>query len=406
MATVDVIEFGGNVEDVVWKYPAKDFSTLSQLIVNESQEALLYRDGKAYDLFGAGRYTLNTENIPLFSQMFKMQAGEKLPFQCEIYFVNRTEKMAIKWGTRPMSYLDPTCNNYSFQISAYGEMSLNISDSRKLIVKLVGQQQKLDLETIRNYFKVPINMHICSMLPKYLRERSIPIYLVDNYLLEISEYLQSRISVEMNDYGISLEKFWVEEIRKPENDPVYREVNRQRGMQVTMLTQGNLNLQQANLKAQEDMVRYTTKIQMDKMEADLKAYTNQVLGVTEKERMKTEVLLHVADNPGSGSTVQNAMIGAGVGMATAGIMNQAIGTYAQDVFSDGQVLQTPFSNNTSLGNMPNPIQLKEDESAISPEKQEEDDEIIRKKLRKLKIAWEEGHFTDEEYKARREQLLS
>lgn len=402
MSIVDVIEFGGSADDLVWRYPAKDFSTLSQLIVNESHEALLYRDGKAYDLLGAGCHTLSTANIPLFSKFFKLQAGEKLPFQCEIYFVNKTEKMAISWGTRTMNYLDPNYNNYAFPINAYGKMSLNVLDSRRLIVKLVGQQSRMDIETIRNYFKPSIITQICSTLPRYLRENAIPVERVDEHLVEIAKVLSNRVAEEMQDYGISLEKFWLEEIVKPENDPVYREINRQKGTQVTMITQGSLDIQRANLQAQEALIRQKTKIQMDQMEVDLQAYTNQALGITEKDRMKTEVLLHVADNPGGGNMVQNAVLGASVGMATAGFVNQAIGSYARDVFSEETMAYGTNINNNPLESMPSPIQLKSEISHDSSE----DDDAVRKKVRNLRIAWEEGLFTDEEYKARREELLN
>lgn len=403
MSTIDVIEFGGNSEDFVWKYPSKDFSTLTQLIVNESHEALLYRDGKAYDLLPPGKHTLTTKNIPLFSQSFKLHTGDKIPFQCEIYFVNKTEKMAIKWGTRMMNYLDPTCNNYAFPISAYGVMNLNVFDARKLVVKLVGERKSIDAETIRDYFKTPITTYVCSELPKYLREKAVSVFSIDEHINEFSKVLSEKIAPEMMEYGIALEKFWIDEITKPEHDPVYREINRQRGAQVTLIGQGSLDIQQANIKVQEEIVRHNAAIQMGREDAELRRYINETLGIREKERIEQEVLLHVADNPGGGSSVQNAMVGVGMGMATAGMINQTIGSYAHDIFGAGPIM--PMSGeNCPIGEMPNPVRLKEETNIPSMEKQEDDE--IRKKLRKLKIAWEEGCYTDEEYRERREKLMN
>lgn len=65
MKIVDLIKYEGDNKTFVWKHPSEDFNTLSQLVVHESQEALLFKDGQALDLFGPGRHTLHTKNIPL-----------------------------------------------------------------------------------------------------------------------------------------------------------------------------------------------------------------------------------------------------------------------------------------------------------------------------------------------------
>ncbi|MDR0901104.1 MAG: SPFH domain-containing protein, partial [Methanobrevibacter sp.] len=65
MDLLKVIKFEGDDSTLVWKHPEEDFNTKSQLIVHESQEAILYRNGQVLDLFGPGKYELKTENIPL-----------------------------------------------------------------------------------------------------------------------------------------------------------------------------------------------------------------------------------------------------------------------------------------------------------------------------------------------------
>lgn len=65
MAVIDVIKDEGNNDTFVYKHECEDFNTGSQLIVHESQESIFFRDGKEMDRFGAGKYTLNTESLPL-----------------------------------------------------------------------------------------------------------------------------------------------------------------------------------------------------------------------------------------------------------------------------------------------------------------------------------------------------
>ena len=111
----DVIKYEGDNSTFIWKHPCEDFNNLTQLIVHESQEAIFFMNGQALDLFGPGRYTLETQNIPQIGKFLNRATGDKTPFHCEVYFINKTEQMSIKWGTdSKVQYVDPT---YGFPIS-------------------------------------------------------------------------------------------------------------------------------------------------------------------------------------------------------------------------------------------------------------------------------------------------
>lgn len=96
---VQVIKYEGDNNTFIWKHPREDFNLGSQLIVHESQEAIFFMNGQALDLFGPGRYTPNTQNIPLIGGAVKLVTDGETPFHCEVYFINKTEQMGIKWGT-------------------------------------------------------------------------------------------------------------------------------------------------------------------------------------------------------------------------------------------------------------------------------------------------------------------
>ena len=95
----EVLKYEGDNSTFIWKHPSEDFNSLTQLIVHESQEAIFFLNGQALDLFGAGRYTLTTQNIPLVGKLLNKVTDDESPFHCEVYFINRAEQMAIRWGT-------------------------------------------------------------------------------------------------------------------------------------------------------------------------------------------------------------------------------------------------------------------------------------------------------------------
>ena len=98
MSIFEVIQKKKDDKNIVWRYPKRNFNTGSKLIVNESEEALFFRDGESLDLFGPGKYTLSTNNIPLLKRLINIPTGGKSPFTCEVYFIDKTVQQ-MKWGT-------------------------------------------------------------------------------------------------------------------------------------------------------------------------------------------------------------------------------------------------------------------------------------------------------------------
>ena len=138
MAIANIIKYEGDNSTFIWKHPCEDFNSLTQLIVHESQEAIFFMNGQALDLFGAGRHTLETQNIPKIGKILNRVTGGDSPFHCEVYFINKTVQMAIKWGTdSKIRFIEPTMG-IPLELGACGELNLQVADSRKLLLKLVG----------------------------------------------------------------------------------------------------------------------------------------------------------------------------------------------------------------------------------------------------------------------------
>ena len=131
MAIAKIIQYEGDNSTFIWKHPTVDFNNMTQLIVRESQEAVFFMNGQALDLFGPGRYTLETQNIPKLGGLLKRATGDQTPFHCEVYFINKTVQMGLKWGTDSwIRFMEPEYG-VPLEIGASGEMNMMVSDSRK-----------------------------------------------------------------------------------------------------------------------------------------------------------------------------------------------------------------------------------------------------------------------------------
>ena len=221
MAILDVIKYEGDNSTFVWKHPREDFNTSSQLIVHESQEAIFFLNGQPLDLFGSGKYTLETQNIPLLRKIINIPTGGVSAFHCEVYFINKVEQMAITWGTdSKVQYMEPV---YGFPVSigAGGEMSLRVKDSKNLLIRLVGTESFISREKLVSYFRAFLMARVKTYIAQVFKNKHISIFESDEHLNEFSDALKELLVPDFAEYGISLEQFFVTRIVKPDGDPQY-----------------------------------------------------------------------------------------------------------------------------------------------------------------------------------------
>ena len=216
MEVFDILKYEGDDKTLVWKSDKEDFNTGTQLIVHESQEAVFFRDGQALDLFGPGKYTLETANIPLLKKLINLPTGGKTRFHCEVYFINKAVALDVKWGTTSkFEVLDPQFF-VQLNVGASGSMEIKINDSRKFLVKVVGTQKTVDAEKLSNYFKEKIIMKVKTHLSTLMGQVS---YVVANqHLEEISQALQQKLNEEMEEYGVQVPNFYISTIHIPEDE--------------------------------------------------------------------------------------------------------------------------------------------------------------------------------------------
>ena len=143
-----IIKYEGDGDTLVWKHPIEDFNLGSQLIVHESQEAIFFRDGQALDAFGAGRYTLETQQLPMLEKLYKLPTDTEGTFHSEVYFINMATQMGVKWGTdSKVRLFDPT-SGLHVELGASGEFNIRVVNARKLLLRVVGTTSTLRQEDL------------------------------------------------------------------------------------------------------------------------------------------------------------------------------------------------------------------------------------------------------------------
>jgi membrane protease subunit (stomatin/prohibitin family) len=147
-------------DDVLWRYPNEDITWGAQLIVHEYEVAVFFRDGKAYDVFNAGRHTLTTLNLPLLTRLFTRIAGfQERPFKAAVIFIS-TKVFAGKYGTQAQTTeLAP--------LQVHGSFYFKVDDAQLFVNEVVGGQQAYSTEGVNNYLRGFLNEKIINELSHY-----------------------------------------------------------------------------------------------------------------------------------------------------------------------------------------------------------------------------------------------
>ncbi len=316
----DIIRYEGDNTTFIWKHPVEDFNSLTQLVVHENQEAIFFLNGQALDLFGPGRYTLETQNIPELSKALNRTTGDETPFHCEVYFINKVEQMAIKWGTdSKVQYIEPT---YGFPISigASGEMSLRADNSRKLLLKLVGTESYLTQSKLVTFFRSFLMTRVKTYIAQTMKSDGINIFEIDENLAVFSDAIKKLLVNDFADYGIALEQFFVTTIVKPDGDRQYEQFKELHFRQYAEIAE-------AKIRQQKEIIDAETEAQKIVIDSKAQAAKRAQEGYTYSQERGFDVAEKVAENEAVGEfTNMGVGLGtmAGVGGAVGGMVGGAV----------------------------------------------------------------------------------
>lgn len=222
MALIDRIKYDGDGGGwLIHKYPGEEFVLGSQLIVNEGQEAVFFKGGAAHDLFKAGTHTLRSKNLPLLGKLVKFPFGGKTPFSAEVYYVNKTARLDMNWGTaEPFQTEDPKYG-IILSIRSYGSYGIRINDGKRFVSELVGaipHGSTLDHTFVSSYFSGLLTTSVKTAVSSFMNGKKVSFLEITSYLEELSAECMKRVAPEFQRFGAELTNFYIKSISPPKED--------------------------------------------------------------------------------------------------------------------------------------------------------------------------------------------
>jgi membrane protease subunit (stomatin/prohibitin family) len=217
MAIIDVVKCD-RPDLLVWKWQppnggkrGEELRLGTQLVVNQSQQAIFLKNGQVADIFEAGHYTLSTQNLPILSSIIGIPFGFQTPFKAEVFFINKTIAMETKFVLIPFNMMEPNFH-VPIPITARGSFAIKIVDAKIFINKITGVIKDFKAENLKNYFGGVIIENVKNAITKIAREQKISPLELETIIMDVFEATRGIISETFARYGILLELFNIESI--------------------------------------------------------------------------------------------------------------------------------------------------------------------------------------------------
>ena len=231
---IEIIEWTDDSRDTLsYRWPDEDrqIKNGAQLIVRESQMVQFVAAGQYADLFGPGKHTLSTQNIPVLSTILGWKYGFESPFKCDVYYLNTRLFTGNKWGTaNPVMMRDADFG--VVRLRAFGTYDFRIVDPPKFLKEVAGTDQNFRLDE----FADTMRSRIVSVFTEALAKAGVPALDVAARYSELGEALLPIINPAMSGkYGIEITSFILENVSVPPE--VEQAIDKRSSMGVI----GNLN---------------------------------------------------------------------------------------------------------------------------------------------------------------------
>lgn len=290
---IEEIRWGGTSEDMIWKSPVRNFSSGSNVVVNEWQGAVFYLNGEVSEELPPGQHILETCKTAWGARIIEGILKERLSFTADLFYVNKTEMPLLKFGVGRISFTE---YGYTFPVGARGTYSITIENPRKLIEKFnVIQQEEMPDDRKQVFTKKHFELYfldlICSevrdVLANTFKRQQVSILERDMEQKKIGEAIKPYVSELFREYGVRLTQFTLDLIKVPEEGETGYEIFQEFLLLVQQERSQNIRL---GIERKEGVAQAEIDAQKNLIAARTEAEKNVILGTSHAQERQYDIL--------------------------------------------------------------------------------------------------------------------
>ena len=219
---ITTIESKNTDNYLIWKHPNRNLSVDSQIIVNESEEALLFENGQLLHVLKAGKHKIKSGNIPGLDGIIRRSVGNTPVIRIDTWFVNKVVSTDYKWGIQ-LQVKDNT-HQLLVPVGSYGSIILKIEDPASFVIQVVGKNERLTKEELKNFILPCIERGLKEYIAEKIKEGSLDVFSIETILGKASNNVKNSIKSVFEKYGLTVVEFFVQGIQVQGESPEYKKI--------------------------------------------------------------------------------------------------------------------------------------------------------------------------------------
>ena len=219
---ISTIESNSRQDFIVWRHPNRDIAVGSQILVNESEEALLFENGQLLHILKAGRHLVESGNIPGLDGLIRRSIGNNSPIRLDIWFVSKTVSTDYKWGVQLQA--KDTTHQLIVPLGSYGSMLLKIEDPASFFVQVVGKKVSMNKTELKEFLIPNIERSLKDYIADKIKQGKLDIFTIESILEEASASTKRTIEKAFERFGVKLIDFYIQGIEVIGDNPEYLKI--------------------------------------------------------------------------------------------------------------------------------------------------------------------------------------
>ena len=219
---IRTVESKSSSDYLIWKYPNREIEVGSQVIVNESEEALLFENGQLIEILDAGRHVIESGNIPGMEGIIRRSIGNNSPLKIDVWFVSKVVSTDYKWGVQ-LQVKDNT-HQLIVPVGSYGSILLRIEDPASLVLQVVGKKKEMSKDELKDFLMPSIERGLKEYIAEKIKEGTLDVFNIETILVEASNQTKDSLEVLFERFGLKVIEFFIQGIEVIGDNPEYKKI--------------------------------------------------------------------------------------------------------------------------------------------------------------------------------------